>query len=561
MNKDWNDAQRSAARETEPAALLDIHQRLLEDGAAWREDLPFGATRAPQALHDMSATPQRQRSASDPKEWNGRMTVMTQPPKMPWREVSWARRLIASAAIIVVVGLLAALFASFARGRDGTRVAATATSGPLASWSVAPHLASQPVPPIIASSNPSVVYEAGVTGSNFAYVFRRSDDAGTTWRNLPVPESILGAYTLGDIAIWVDPANARNVIVTLSRSLPQQRQQDCPTLQEKVAFAREGAAAASAPFSGSGACHLQYFSADGGEHWSEMRFPVPGSISSGWSLTQRTLNQLQSQGTRLYTAIHNRGEQSLSRIFTSQDRGATWSMADTGLYAADRSICDFVAAPDSTTLYATTSAIECFQTTTPQDITLWRSDDAGAHWSRLGPLPGGASKLIAAFKPAGHTDFTLYVAATGQEPYVGYGVERAWVSEDSGRQWKAVPGLGGNALTNAFLRGPGEGPLLQITQTFDRGALATATPSPATNGRGKVVPTPLNLPTTTLNFMSWSPGQAGWRLIAQPITDSLTQTYAVESVSKDGGRTLWAVTQTGVGAESATYRVSMAKLS
>jgi hypothetical protein len=41
---------------------------------------------------------------------------------MPRRDVSWARRLVASAAIIVVVGLLAALFATFARGRNDTHL-------------------------------------------------------------------------------------------------------------------------------------------------------------------------------------------------------------------------------------------------------------------------------------------------------------------------------------------------------------------------------------------------------------------------------------------------------
>ncbi len=41
MNSDMNEAQ-----ETVTVALLEIHQRLLEDGAAWRDDLPLGATRS-----------------------------------------------------------------------------------------------------------------------------------------------------------------------------------------------------------------------------------------------------------------------------------------------------------------------------------------------------------------------------------------------------------------------------------------------------------------------------------------------------------------------------------
>ncbi|HEY7021980.1 MAG TPA: sialidase family protein [Ktedonobacterales bacterium] len=551
-----NDAKRSAAQDSVPAALLDVHQRLLEDGATWRDDLQLGATHA---LQETAPAPQR--SVNEANEWNGRIMALAQPPNTPRRDATLTRRLVASAAILVVVGLLGALFATFARGRNDTRVAGTPTAGPLATWSVPSHLANQPVMPMLAPSDPSVVYEAGITEPDFASVFRRSDDAGATWRNLPFPDSIQDANTVGQRAIWVDPANARNVIATLTLSLPQQRQQDCPTVQNKVAFARQGDAAASVHSSGPEGCHLQYFSSDGGEHWTEMRFPVSGSIFFNWSLTQRTLNQLQSQGTRLYTAIHNRGEESLTRIFTSQDRGATWSLADTGLYAADRSVCDFLAAPDSTTLYATTGATECFQSTTAQDITLWRSDDAGAHWNRLGQLPGGASKLIAAFKRAGHADFTLYVAATDQEPILGFGVERAWVSEDGGRQWNAVPDAGDHAVTNAFLSEPQDGSLLQITQTLDRATPATsavtvptATPSPGIHPQVKTVPTPLN-------FMSWGPGQADWRQIAHPITDSFSLRYAVESVSKDGARTLWAVTELTYGVDGATYGVHMARLS
>src|SRR5262245_50376036 len=116
MNSDMNDVKRSAALDSVPAALLDVHQRLLEDGAAWRDELPLGAT---QALHETAVTQYGERPANDQ---SGPMPVMAQPPNMPRREVSWGRRLIASAAIVVVVGLLAALFASFARGRIDTHL-------------------------------------------------------------------------------------------------------------------------------------------------------------------------------------------------------------------------------------------------------------------------------------------------------------------------------------------------------------------------------------------------------------------------------------------------------
>jgi len=99
-----------------PAALFDIHQRLLEDGADWRDDLLLGATRSTQSPAEQM-TPHGLLS-----ERTEHVAVMTLPPNIPWRDVSWGRRLIASAAIVMVVGSLAALFATFAHSRNDTHL-------------------------------------------------------------------------------------------------------------------------------------------------------------------------------------------------------------------------------------------------------------------------------------------------------------------------------------------------------------------------------------------------------------------------------------------------------
>jgi len=110
---DMNDAQPLAAQtEAMPAELRTVHQRLLDDGAQWRNDLPLAATRSTQVMPETGMVTER-----GTVERRERATVLAQPPAMPRRDVSWARPLVASAAIIVVVGLLAALFATFARGR------------------------------------------------------------------------------------------------------------------------------------------------------------------------------------------------------------------------------------------------------------------------------------------------------------------------------------------------------------------------------------------------------------------------------------------------------------
>ena len=55
MNRDMNDAQRSASQEAVSAELRTIHERLLEDGVNWRDDLPFSAMRATQELAEQTA--------------------------------------------------------------------------------------------------------------------------------------------------------------------------------------------------------------------------------------------------------------------------------------------------------------------------------------------------------------------------------------------------------------------------------------------------------------------------------------------------------------------------
>jgi hypothetical protein len=558
MNSEMNNAQRSAAQDTVPAALLDIHQRLLEDGAAWRKELPFGATRSTTAGVDPMAL---QRPTARPQ---GQDNLLTASPVMPRRDTALIRGLVASVAILVVVGLLAALFATFARGRDDTHLVATPTSGPLASWSVAPHLAAEPVPPIIAPSDPAVVYEAGVisdgTGpisADSPRVFRRSDDAGATWNDLPVPDGGLGAYTLDSLAIWVDPANAENVITTLSRELPEQGKQDCATNRASVAFTRQVGASANTAASGPQSCQLQYFSADGGEHWSEMRFPVPGSISNGDIVfsdvvAHRRLRQLQSQGTRLYTAIHYLGVENVTRILTSQDRGATWNLADVGLNGSDRGICDFLAAPDSTTLYATTGASPCGQTSA--SVTLWRSDDAGVHWNQLGQLPGSFGQLVGAAKSPGHADFTLYIITV---PKRGTGYTQAWASEDGGREWSAAPDPGIATSGKMFLSEAHDGSLIAISPpSFSDVESTPATQTASSGGNPK-----------DYAIMAWRPGQASWRPIAQPL---LTETDifhhqiidSVESYAQTGQRALWAaIASRNANGDGMIYSVRMARLS
>jgi hypothetical protein len=414
----------------------------------------------------------------------------------------------------------------------------------------------QLVPPIIAPSDPEVVYEAGVLGdasgvvtTHSQRVFRRSDDAGATWHDLSVPDGGLGAYTLDALAIWVDPANAHHVITTLARDLPEQGQAACPTNPAAVAFAGRLGAHAQTGASGPAACQLEYFSADGGVRWSELRFPVPGAIDNGdivWSdvVSQRGLHRLQSQGTNLFTAIHYRGQARLTRIFVSHDQGATWRLADGGLYGEERGICDFLVAPDTATLYATTGAPGCDPLAAYGFITLWRSDDAGAHWNRLGLLPGSSGQLIGVFKAPGQADFTVYICTA--DPAGAYAYSHAWASADGGRVWQEAPDPGDAFFNGAmFLSESHDGSLIVITPPrvpavasppaprATLGIVGTQTPSSDANQAGQPV-------------SAWRPGQPGWRPIARPLLRVADVGHAqivdtIESSPQRGGQTLWSV--------------------
>jgi hypothetical protein len=554
MTRDINGAQHSAAHaEIMPAARLETQKWLLEFGAAWRDGPPLGATRAPskRLLVDRSErAPVLARLPSLPRRVHGRVHGL-------------ARGLVANAAISVIVGLLAALLAACAPASTDARVVASPTAAALPSWSVAPHLVDQPVPPVIAPSDPAVVYEAGVLGDESGLItahsqriFRRSDDAGATWRDLSVPDGGLGGYTLDSLALWVDPANAQNVLATLARALPEQGQPACPTNRGAVAFARQAGAMAYTPASGPAGCQLQYFSADGGAHWSELRFPVPGAISNGDSVwsdvdSQRGLRQLQSQGERLYTAIHYRGQDILTRIMVSQDHGATWNLADGGLYGEDRGICEFLAAPDAATLFATTGAPACDQLGPYGSITLWRSDDAGAHWMRLGPLPDTSGQLIGAFTSPGQADFALYIIT---EPVRGRGYQHAWASEDGGRGWQAAPDPG----AAMFLSEPHDGSFISVSSLPYRAAQAT----PATAGTR----TPSSDATQDGQATrDWRPGQASWRPIARPplnVEDVAQIVDTIESYVQNGRRSLWAVIASrNPNGEGMVFSVRVAQLS
>ena len=133
--------------------------------------------------------------------------ALAQPPNMPRRDVSWGRRLIAKRRDPRGGGAAGAAFRHVRSWPERDTHCGNAYARSARHLDVAPHLANQPAPPMLEPSETHIpsCSSAGIAGAHFAYVFRRSDDAGATWRNLSVPDSILGAFTLGHIAILGGP--------------------------------------------------------------------------------------------------------------------------------------------------------------------------------------------------------------------------------------------------------------------------------------------------------------------------------------------------------------------
>jgi hypothetical protein len=202
-------------------------------------------------------------------------------------------------------------------------------------------------------------------------MLRRTDDGGATWHELPIPVS---AAHVGHAGFLVSPLDARTVFLTLIDT----EAGDCPpaTAQPMGEGTANGVL-----------CWLQYSSMDGGAHWQATKLPIPGILMP--NLTNNSATALQaSRGLdgrpHLYTLLNcSTAATTCSRLIVSADEGLSWRYADTSLLAAGATnICGAAADLQSTISYAVTTAGKECGWLTQQTLTLWRSDDAGAHWTK-----------------------------------------------------------------------------------------------------------------------------------------------------------------------------------
>lgn len=431
---------------------------------------------------------------------------------------------LAVVAVAAVVLLFAVLLRGFASGRSGAPTA----SSPAGQASPPAGLSNQHALPMIAPSNPQVIYEL-TTDRSGKLALARTDDGGKTWKDFSLPAG--QASDEFPPTIFLSPLDAQAVFVTVGG-----------TRAGSTCVVSHALASYDALSGGQNICALQYVSKDGGAHWSQVQFPQLGIVGDTMILDEafgqvNENNVLRSQGTRLYAAFgpysqYNQLEGTAgARLVVSNDGGSTWQFIDNGLTGTGY-ICDIAPVPTGSTVFAITSSITC-SAGGGETLTLWRSDDAGAHWAQVGTLPGNTDQGFIAVSAGNGAQPLLYINAPTRvgggyfasvRPMAGGGNPTSspadlQVSTDGGKTWRPAPTKGfPDANTNPGL--PlgvlNDGSVLFAVTTGHFGNTATA-------------------------FYSWKSGDASWRQVTPKFSDAL-QSAVVTSAGASGKQTLWVVT-------------------
>lgn len=410
-------------------------------------------------------------------------------------------------AAVATIAAIVALFAVILHGFTPNHSGANTAAQPTATTGYGPRLTNGQALPVFAPGNPNVVYELlPPKAASTQVVLWRSADGGKTWKQLAVP----GGKTTDSVqpTLLVSPLDSDMIFLTID-SGKHSNEPGCSLSQASAgtvgAFVSHSA--------GSFDCSLQYYSADGGAHWNLVQLAGDQSRGSGAlgylpttsaNMTFTTFTGPVAQGTRLYAM---QGQSSVNgqttglrvRLVTSTDGGKTWQYADSALAAQGLQLTDYTTTPGGSTVFAVTESSGGIQ---GSDF-LWRSDDAGADWTQVGPLPGteampgiDEASLLAVDGGAG-TQPVLYVNIDDSYVVGDHVITvppaptNLHVSLDGGKTWQRV--------TQKGL--PVNDTCLATLGTLSNGSALTACPS------GDV--------------FAWKAGDAGWHKVTSlPAYDS-----------------------------------------
>lgn len=474
----------------DPRIRPDLPPWLLALQAAGTRDAP-----APSVMTSLHSLENHMQTHKEPGMPMPAPTPISQGRPTRRRVVSWAT---AVAALVVIALITTALLASHA-GKPATAGGpknSTATPASSQGWTVIAGLDHLSAQPIIAPGNPKVIYLVG----SQPLTLERSDNYGGDWRYVSLPPSASQAQAA---QFSISAGDAHNIFLTLTFDLTSSV---CTSSQASIGSVNA--------YSGSG-CLFPYYSTDGGAHWGLMRcVTCAQAVGAGG---RALVGTIVAQGHHLYSTIYDQNQ--LLRLVTSTDGGATWRFADGVLIPKGLGICGFAAAPTGSSVYALVQTGYCSQAvgyvngvaTHPQaqsGLAIWRSDDAGAHWSRIGAFPYQQPDT-AAFRAidTGGAQPTLLAAAGQAATY------QRLMSTDGGKTWQPLPMQ--RLPDNAALYAP-------LTALSDGSLLTRAQP-------------PSFSPTT---FYALKPGSQTWQQIAPPLDADAADPIVS---SADGNDTLWVV--------------------
>jgi photosystem II stability/assembly factor-like uncharacterized protein len=213
--------------------------------------------------------------------------------------------------------------------------------------------------------------------------------------------------------------------------------------------------------------------------------------------------------------LTNQGTQASLR---RSDDGATWQFVDQGLTTEQRCIEDIAVPRSGTTLFATTlnqcsSAI--YNTDTAQ---LWRSDDAGTHWTSVSSLSAILAYLLEVVNVSSQAQPVLIDRGTPPT------LDSMRFSLDNGKTWQPTPTLEGQELA-----GVGQLGVLRDGSILEQ---------------------------TKAGFYAWKAGDAGWHKVAPALPGTVEGALIVSD--SNGKETLYLeVLTTGRNALN-FYRITLA---